>query len=404
MAPSFLTPTSEREQTPDQPDCITTDGSSSGGEATPTSSASGVESSTHHGSLGPPMGHQEADIDHSTTSATPSVYKYEDAYTHGYKDGYTSAHVELKHQHIAIIGMACRLPGSVSTPDEFWELLARARTGFSTVPSSRFSDKRFFHPNPGKSGSTNARGGSFLTHDLTAFDAPFFGFTQQEAISLDPQQRLLLECTFEALESAGIPKHDVVGKDVGVFVGGTFSEYEADLFRDPGTIPMHQATGMLAANESVYGHALTFIGCAMAMQSNRISHFFDLRGPSYTVDTACSSSLVAIHNACQSLRTGESTMALAAGVHLNMLPEFWISYSMSRLFGEEGRSFAFDQRGTGYGRGEGCGMILLKPLEQAIQDNDPIRAVITGTGINQDGKTPGITMPNGAAQGNLVSS
>ncbi|XPT01486.1 hypothetical protein M3J09_010621 [Ascochyta lentis] len=333
------------------------------------------------------MDSQQVTADDLDLSSPPSSLKYEDAYTHGYKDGYTSAHVELKHQHIAIIGMSCRLPGSVSTPDEFWELLARSRTGFSDIPSSRFSDKRFFHPNPGKSGTTNARGGNFLTQDLSAFDAPFFGFTQQEAISLDPQQRLLLECTFESLESAGIPKHSVVGKNVGVFVGGTFAEYEADLFRDPDTIPMHQATG-----------------CAMAMQSNRISHFFDLRGPSYTVDTACSSSLVALHNACQSLRTGESSMALAAGVHLNMLPEFWISYSMSRLFGEEGRSFAFDQRGTGYGRGEGCGMVLLKPLEQAIKDNDPIRAVITGTGINQDGKTPGITMPNGAAQEALMRS
>ncbi|KAF2015178.1 hypothetical protein BU24DRAFT_372104 [Aaosphaeria arxii CBS 175.79] len=226
--------------------------------------------------------------------------------------------------------MSCRLPGNVSTPDEFWELLARSRTGFSEIPPSRFSADRFFHANPGKSGTTNARGGNFLTHDLSVFDAPFFGFTQQEAVSLDPQQRLLLECTFEALESAGIPKHEVVGQNVGVFVGGTFSEYEADLFRDPNTIPMHQAT---------------------------------------------------------------------AGVHLNMLPEFWISYSMSRLFGEAGRSFAFDDRGTGYGRGEGCGMVLLKLLDQAIKDNDPIRAVITGSGINQDGKTPGITMPNGSAQG-----
>lgn len=137
----------------------------------------------------------------------------------------------------------------------------------------------------------------------------------------------------------------------------------------------------------------------MAMQSNRLSHFFDLRGPSLTLDTACSSSLVAIHAAVQSLRSGESSIAIAAGVHLNMLPEFWISYSMSRLFGEAGRSFAFDQRGTGYGRGEGCGMIILKSLEQALKDNDPIRAVISGSGVNQDGKTPGITMPNGIAQG-----
>ena len=141
----------------------------------------------------------------------------------------------------------------------------------------------------------------------------------------------------------------------------------------------------------------------MAMQSNRLSHFFDLRGPSLTLDTACSSSLVAIHTAVQSLRSGETSMAIAAGVHLNMLPEFWISYSMSRLFGEAGRSFAFDQRGTGYGRGEGCGLILLKPLSQAVLDNDPIRAVICGSGVNQDGRTPGITMPSGLAQGKTRS-
>jgi acyl transferase domain-containing protein len=135
----------------------------------------------------------------------------------------------------------------------------------------------------------------------------------------------------------------------------------------------------------------------MAMQSNRISHFFDFKGPSFTLDTACSSSLVALHAACQSLRTGESSMALVAGVHLNMLPEFWISMSMSRLFGEDGRSYPLDQRGTGYGRGEGCGMILLKPLDKALKDNDPIRAVIAGSGINQDGKTVSHNLVRGIA-------
>lgn len=250
MAPYVLIPTMEREQMLNDDELGPPNGSSSSGEATPTSSAS--DSHTNEGAVVPTVCTREHANDHvaptdaSGPSTSPPARTYEDAYTHGYTDGYTLAHVELKHQPIAIIGMSCRLPGSVSTPDEFWELLARSRTGFSSIPSSRFSDKRHFHPNPGKSGSTNARGGNFLTQDLTAFDAPFFGFTQQEAISLDPQQRLLLECTFEALESAGIPKHDVVGKDVGVFVGGTFSEYEADLFRDPDTIPMHQATGECA--------------------------------------------------------------------------------------------------------------------------------------------------------------
>jgi hypothetical protein len=232
MAPYVLTPTSDLDNRLGQPDPASSNDVSSGGGATPASSRSDTSESN-----------EQSGVIDSDEAAKATDHKYEDAYTHGYKDGYTVAHVELKHQQIAIIGMSCRLPGSVSTPDEFWELLARSRTGYSEIPESRFSGKRYFHPNPGKSGSTNARGGNFLTHDLTAFDAPFFGFTQQEAISLDPQQRLLLECTFEALESAGIPKHEVVGKDVGCFVGGTFSEYEADLFRDPDTIPMHQATG-----------------------------------------------------------------------------------------------------------------------------------------------------------------
>lgn len=145
---------------------------------------------------------------------------------------------------IAIIGMACRLPGDVSSPAEFWELCARARTGFSAVPpSTRFDTAAFWHPNPGKAGTMSPEGGNFIKQDPALFDAPFFSMTAQEATSLDPQQRLLLECTFEALENAGIPRHDIVGKDVGVFVGGSFSEYESSLFRDTDYIAMHQATG-----------------------------------------------------------------------------------------------------------------------------------------------------------------
>ncbi|KAI5920277.1 hypothetical protein F4810DRAFT_438322 [Camillea tinctor] len=286
---------------------------------------------------------------------------------------------------IAIVGMSCRLPGNIASPAEFWELCARARSGYSEIPKERFNMASFHHPNPGKAGCHNPIGGHFLNTDLAAFDAPFFSLTEKEAISMDPQQRLLLECTFEALENAGIPKHKIVGKDVGVFVGGSFPEYESHLFRDTDTIPMHQATG-----------------CAYSMQSNRISHFFDLKGPSFTTDTACSSSLVALHLACQSLRAGESGMAIVGGCHLNTLPEFWISFSKSRLFSDSGRSFSFDNRGTGFGRGEGCGMVVLKPLDQARRDNDQIRAIIAGSGINQDGRTPGITMPCGDAQENLM--
>jgi hypothetical protein len=257
MAPYALTPTTERGEIFSDAQILPQNGRPLENTAE-TTSAQGSSGVVGHNlnDFGRQNGHADGHIADNRTLADTWVdadakhsapIQYEGAYTDGYKEGYTEgykkSHIELKHQPIAIIGMSCRFPGSVSTPDEFWEMLARSRTGFSPIPESRFSSNRFFHPNPGKSGTTNARGGNFLTHDLAAFDAPFFGFTQQEALSLDPQQRLLLECTFEALEAAGIPKHGVIGKDVGVFVGGTFSEYEADSFRDPETIPMHQATG-----------------------------------------------------------------------------------------------------------------------------------------------------------------
>jgi acyl transferase domain-containing protein len=174
---------------------------------------------------------------------------YTDAYTHGYTEGYIARDGEPpKQMPIAIVGMSCRLPGNVTTPDEFWELCSRARTGWSEIPKERFENASFHHPNPGKGGCFNAIGGNFLKEDLGLFDAPFFSLTAQEATSMDPQQRLLLECTFEALESAGIPKHQIVGKEVGVFIGGSFSEYEAQLFSDTETTPMYQATGMFLAD------------------------------------------------------------------------------------------------------------------------------------------------------------
>ena len=171
---------------------------------------------------------------------------YKNAYTHGYTDGYIVGHdtAEVTKQiPIAIVGMSCRLPGNISTPDEFWELCSRARSGWSKIPKERFENASFYHPNPGKGGCFNAVGGNFLKEDLGLFDAPFFSLTAQEATSMDPQQRILLECTFEALDNAGIPKHQIIGKEVGVFIGGSFSEYESQSFVDTDTIPMHQATG-----------------------------------------------------------------------------------------------------------------------------------------------------------------
>lgn len=215
---------------------------------------------------------------------------------------------------IAIVGMGCRLPGDVSTPDEFWELCSRARSGWSPIPKSRFNHEAFHHPNPDKMGCYNPEGGHFLEEDVGLFDAPFFNITEKEAISMDPQQRLLLECTYEALENAGIPKRDLVGENVGVFVGGSFADYELRNCRDTDTAPIFQATG-----------------CAQSLLSNRLSYYFDFSGPSFTVDTACSSSLGAMHLACQSIRNGESSQAIVASCHLNLLPDYFVIMSMSRL-------------------------------------------------------------------------
>ncbi|OQE31225.1 hypothetical protein PENSTE_c001G09701 [Penicillium steckii] len=287
---------------------------------------------------------------------------------------------------IAIIGYACRLSGQVSSPGDLWELCTRGRSGWCPIPKDRFDSGAYHHPNPSKSGTLNPAGGYFLDQDVSRFDAPFFNVTVQEAISMDPQQRLLLETSYEALESAGIPKESLAGRNVGVFVGGNFADYELRNLRDVETTPVYQATGN-----------------APSLQSNRISYFFDLSGPSLTVDTACSSSLVALHYAVQSLRSGESKEALVGGCRLNLLPDYFVSMSMSQLFNDDGRTYAFEERAkSGFARGEGAGVVLLKPLSAAIRDKDPIRAIIANSGVNQDGRTKGITLPNEKAQEDLI--
>ncbi|KAI4729293.1 polyketide synthase [Aureobasidium sp. EXF-10728] len=287
---------------------------------------------------------------------------------------------------VAIVGYACRLPDDVSSPEDLWELCSRGRTGWGPTPSTRYAKDAYYHPAPGKHGCINTEGGYFLQEDPARFDAPFFNMTVQEATALDPQQRLLLECTFEAFESSGMSKEGIAGKDIGVFVGGSFADYEVNNTRDIDTAPTYQATG-----------------CAPAMQSNRLSYYFDLRGPSMTVDTACSSSLVALHSAMQSLRSGESSSAVVAAAHLNLTPDFFVTMSNTQLLNDAGKTFAFDHRAiSGFARGEGAGSMILKPLDAAIRDGDVIRAVIHNSGVNQDGKTNGITVPNGRAQSDLI--
>ena len=216
-------------------------------------------------------------------------------------------------KRMAIIGMACRLPGQVSTAEDFWDMCARAKSAWSPMPKERFNSDAFYHPHNDRPGSFNPAGAHFLHEDVGLFDAPFFNITLQEARSLDPQQRIMLECVYEALENAGIPSHEISGSNVGVFSGGSFPDYELNNTRDLDSIPMYAATGT-----------------AMALQSNRISYYFDLHGPSVTIDTACSSSLSALHVASQSIRNGECSIAIVGGCHLNLVPEVFVSMTRSR--------------------------------------------------------------------------
>ncbi|EAU32451.1 hypothetical protein ATEG_07067 [Aspergillus terreus NIH2624] len=287
---------------------------------------------------------------------------------------------------IAIVGMACRLPGNVSTLDDFWTMVSRSRDAWSPVPKERFSSDAFYHPNPQKGGCFNQRGGYFLQHDYSKFDAPFFQMTRQEAIAMDPQQRQLLECTYEALENAGLSKMSVSSGKMGVFVGGRSPDYRMGNLRDLNQVPMFDATG---------NH--------QSMQAAWLSYYFDLHGPCLTVDTACSSSVSALHLAVQSIRSDEADAAVVAGCNLNLEPAEFVSMSMLGIFNDDGRTYSFDHRAkSGFARGEGVGCLILKPLEHAIRDNDHIYSVIVNTGVNQDGRTTGITNPSGDAQEKLI--
>ncbi|KAH6632037.1 hypothetical protein F5144DRAFT_620943 [Chaetomium tenue] len=239
----------------------------------------------------------------------------------------------------------------------------------------------FQDPTAKKSSTTNAGGGHWLKEDVATFDASFFGINPVEAIAMDPQQRLLLEVAYESFENAGLSRDALWGSNTGVFVGQWSSDYHEMMTRDTEDPPQYLVTGT--------GPAIT---------SNRISYTFNLRGPSFTVDTGCSSSFVALHQAVQSLRLGETTQCFVGGVNLLLDPQRFHYQSRFKMFSAEGRSFSFDSRANGYGRGEGCTGVMLKPLSAALRDGDNVRAVIRSSVLNQDGRTQGITLPSAAAQ------
>ncbi|KAK1447450.1 type I polyketide synthase [Colletotrichum melonis] len=286
---------------------------------------------------------------------------------------------------IAVIGMSCKFSGDATTPEKLWQLIVEGRDGWSPIPKSRFNADAFYDKNHAKNGMSNVVGGHFLKDDVSQFDASFFNFTAEIADAMDPQIRLLLESVFESAENAGVTLQQLAGSDTSVFVGSFSRDYHDSLLRDPDTLPR-----------------TTLTGNGVAMLSNRISHFFDLRGPSLTTDTGCSASLAALHLAVNSIRNGESRMAIVGATNLLLNPDPFIVMSSLGVLGADGRCFAWDSRANGYGRGEGIATLLLKPLRDALADGDFVHAVIRETAINQDGKTPTITSPSSEAQEQLI--
>lgn len=285
---------------------------------------------------------------------------------------------------IAIIGMACRFPGGADSPESFWDLLHRGVDAIREVPPDRWNADEFYDPNPAAPGKTNSRWGGFLDQ-VDGFDKQFFGISEREATRMDPQQRLVLELAWEALEDAGLPPGRLAGSRTGVFLGIAGSDYCLFQVGDP-----------------LRSDAYASTGTALCIAANRVSFTFDLRGPSLALDTACSSSLVAVHQACQSLRSGESTLALAGGVNIMLCPTTFVSLTKAGLSSPDGRCRSFDARAEGYVRSEGGGVVVLKPLAKALTDGDPIHAVIRGTAVNQDGLSNGMKTPNRQAQEALL--
>lgn len=290
---------------------------------------------------------------------------------------------------IAIIGMGCRFPGNVNSPQDFWELLRDGVDAITDIPEDRWRIDAYYDPNPNKAGKIKSHKGGFVK-EVDKFDAEFFNLFPAEANRMDPQQRLLLEVTYQALEDAGIPFEAFSGSKTGVYMGVFMNDYwdmqTSSLQRDH--ISPHVPMGV----------SLTAI-------ANRISYVYNLKGPSITLDTACSSSLVGVHLACQSIWSGESSQALAGGVNLILRPESSIMMSKGGFLSPDGYCKSFDSRANGYVRSEGCGVILLKPLSQAEQDGDSIYAVIRGSAVNSDGFTEeGFTVPSYDAQVEMLTA
>ncbi|WP_156744855.1 type I polyketide synthase, partial [Mycobacterium sp. E2238] len=281
---------------------------------------------------------------------------------------------------VAVIGMACRLPGGIDSPQQLWEALLRGDDLVGEIPADRWDADLYYDPEPGVPGRSVTRWGAFLD-DVGGFDCDFFGMTEREATAIDPQHRLLLETSWDAIEHAGLDPARLSRSQTGVFVGLTHGDYEL-LSADCG------------AAEGPYG----FTGTSNSFASGRVAYTLGLHGPAVTVDTACSSGLMAVHQACGSLNSGESDLALAGGVVVTLEPRKSVSGSLQGMLSPTGRCHAFDEKADGFVSGEGCVMLLLKRLGDAQRDGDRILAVLRGTAANQDGRTVNIAAPSETAQ------
>ncbi len=287
---------------------------------------------------------------------------------------------------IAVIGIGCRFPGGADGPASFWRLLAEGRDAIGPVPPERWPQAEWFDPDPRAPGKTHIRLGGFLD-GIDRFDADFFGISPREAAGLDPQQRLLLEVAWEALENAAVAPDRLAGSATGVFVGISGTDFMGA-----------QLKGLAPRDIDVY----LATGSTHSVAAGRLAYQLGLQGPALAVDAACSSSLLAVHLACQSLRAGECSLALAGGVGVLLLPEVFVNFSKAGMLAPDGRCKFGDAAADGYVRGEGCGVIVLKPLAAARAAGDPVLAVIRSSAVNQDGRSSGLTVPNGPAQQALI--